>query len=144
MRLTVHSDLAFRTLVYLAAAGDEDVDIPRIAKAYNVSEHHLRKVAQRLGQLGWVTSTRGRGGGLRLGVEPEKISIGEVLRRMEPDFALVDCFGHAPERCVITGNCGLQGIFGEGLRAWFGVLDQYTLADAVKRSHGLQKALDLA
>jgi Rrf2 family transcriptional regulator, nitric oxide-sensitive transcriptional repressor len=143
MRLTIHSDLAFRTLILLAAAREEGVDIPHIAKTYDVSENHLRKVAQRLAQFGWVTSTRGRGGGLRLAVEPDKIFIGEVLRRLETDFALVDCLGHAPERCVITGSCGLQNIFGEALRAWFKVLDQYTLADALSRSHGLEKALQL-
>lgn len=143
MRLTLHSDLAFRTLIFLAAAGREGGDIPRIAKTYRVSENHLRKVVSHLAQAGWIEATRGRGGGLRLRVAPAEISMGAVMREMEADFALVDCLGAEAERCVITGCCGLQGIFGEALRAWFQVLDRYTLADAIANSGGLPRLLGL-
>ncbi len=144
MRLTLHSDLAFRTLIFLATAGKEGGSIPQIAKTYGVSEHHLRKVVNHLAQAGWVEATRGRGGGLRLRPKPADISIGAVMREMEADFALVDCLGAEPERCVISGCCGLQGIFGEALRAWFEVLDRYTLADAIDGSRGLPRLLGLA
>ncbi|PWB84561.1 MAG: Rrf2 family transcriptional regulator [Methylocystaceae bacterium] len=143
MRLTLHSDLAFRTLIFLAAAGKEGGAIPQIAETYGVSENHLRKVVNHLAQAGWVESTRGRGGGLRLRPAPAEISIGAVMREMEADFALVDCLGAEPERCVISGFCGLQRIFGEALQAWFQVLDRYTLADAMDGSRGLPKLLGL-
>lgn len=143
MRLTLHSDLAFRTLIFLAAAGAEGGSIPQITKTYRVSENHLRKVVSHLAQAGWVEATRGRGGGLRLRVAPADISIGAVMREMEADFALVECLGAEPERCLITGCCGLQGIFGEALRAWFEVLDRYSLADAINGSRGLSRLLGL-
>lgn len=138
MRLSLHSDLGFRTLVYLASVGSGGGTIPEIATAYSVSENHLRKVAHELVQHGLIESQRGRNGGLRLRLKPEEISIGQVMRLMEPDFALVDCLGHDPERCVLTGHCGLQGIFVESLKAWFAVLDRYTLADAIRGSSQLQ------
>ena len=143
MRLTMHSDLAFRTLIFLAAAGEEGGDIPQIAEAYGVSENHLRKVVAHLAQIGLVESTRGRGGGLRLGVDPATIKIGAVLRATENDFALAECLGAEPKRCVITGCCGLQKIFAEALEAWFGVLDRYTLADAMGKSRSLTRLLGL-
>jgi Rrf2 family transcriptional regulator, nitric oxide-sensitive transcriptional repressor len=143
MRLTLHTDLAFRTLMFLAAAGEGGGDIPQIAEAYGASEHHLRKVANHLTQIGLVQSTRGRGGGLRLGKAPREISIGGVMRRLESDFALADCLGAEPERCVIAGCCGLQKIFKEALEAWFLVLDRYTLADAMKGSRSLTRLLGL-
>jgi Rrf2 family transcriptional regulator, nitric oxide-sensitive transcriptional repressor len=141
MRLTLYSDLAFRTLVFLAVAEKRGGTIPEIATAYSISENHLRKVAGRLIELGFVEATRGRGGGLRLAVPPSEISIGAALRKLESDFALVDCMGVAPERCTITGCCGLQKIFKEALNAWFQVLDHYTLADAISGSRGLERAL---
>lgn len=137
MRLTLHSDLAFRTLIFLAAAGAEGGAIPQIAKAYGVSENHLRKVVNHLAQAGWIEATRGRNGGLKLRIAPAEISIGAVMREMEADFALVDCLGSEPERCVISGCCGLQRIFGEALKEWFRILDRYTLADAMCGSRGL-------
>jgi Rrf2 family nitric oxide-sensitive transcriptional repressor len=143
MRLTLHSDLAFRTLIFLAAAGRRGASIQQIAKAYSVSENHLRKVVNHLAHAGWIEAMRGRGGGLRLRVAPAEISIGAVMREMETDFALVDCFGSAPERCAITGNCGLQRIFGEALRAWFQTLDRYSLADAIAGSSRLPTLLGL-
>jgi Rrf2 family nitric oxide-sensitive transcriptional repressor len=141
MRLTLHSDLAFRTLIYLAVADKRGGTIPEIAKAYSISENHLRKVAGRLIDLGFVDATRGRGGGLRLALPPSQISIGAAMRKLETDFALVDCMGTTPERCRITGCCGLQRIFNESLRAWFQVLDRYTLADTISRSRELLQRL---
>lgn len=143
MRLTLHSDLAFRTLIFLAAAGKRGGSIQQIAEAYKVSENHLRKVVNHLAHAGWIEAVRGRGGGLRLRVAPSAISIGAVMREMETDFALVDCLGSEPERCVISGSCGLQRIFGEALRAWFQTLDRYTLADAIEGSRGLTTLLGL-
>jgi Rrf2 family nitric oxide-sensitive transcriptional repressor len=143
MRLTLHSDLAFRTLIFLAAAGERGGTIPEIAAAYTVSENHLRKVVGRLTERGYVEATRGRGGGLRLAAAPSTISIGAAMRHLENDFALVDCMGVAPERCAISGCCGLEKIFKEALNAWFHVLDRYTLADAIGGSRGLERALGI-
>jgi Rrf2 family nitric oxide-sensitive transcriptional repressor len=143
MRLTLHSDFAFRTLIYLAAADKRGATIPEIARAYAISEHHLRKVVASLIELGFVEATRGRGGGLRLAVAPASISIGAAMRKLESDFALVECMGAEPQRCVITGCCGLQRIFGEALKAWFETLDRYTLADAVGNPTGLFRLLQL-
>lgn len=143
MRLTLHSDLAFRTLIYLAAADKRGGTVPEIATAYAISENHLRKVVGRLIEIGFVEATRGRGGGLRLALPPSKISIGAAMRQLESDFSLVDCMGVAPERCAITGCCGLQRIFNEALNAWFQALDRYTLADAIAGSSGLLRALGI-
>jgi Rrf2 family transcriptional regulator, nitric oxide-sensitive transcriptional repressor len=72
-----------------------------------------------------------------------ELSIGAILRLTEADFALVDCLGNQPERCAIAGHCGLQRIFGEALKAWFEVLDRYTLADAVSGSRKLRDLLEI-
>ena len=60
------------------------------------------KVAHQLGQAGYLETVRGRNGGLRLGKAPDQIVVGEVVRKMEPDFAVVEC--QNPEdtaRCVL-------------------------------------------
>ncbi len=143
MRMTFHADLGFRTLVYLASAPAEGATIPQIAEAYDVSENHLRKVALHLTNLGLVNSMRGKGGGLKLAKDPSKISIGWAMRRLEPDFAIAECMGVEPQRCVITGNCGLQSILMEALGSWFSVLNNYTLADAISGSRRLNRLLKI-
>ena len=143
MRMTYHADLGFRTLMYLASAGSEGATIVQIAEAYNVSENHLRKVTLQLTKIGLLHSTRGKGGGLRLAVDPSKISLGWAMRKLEPDFAIVECMGVEPDRCVINGCCGLQTIFKEALCSWFKVLDGYTLADAIGGSRRLNRLLKI-
>ena len=48
------------------------------------------KVTHQLGQAGYLETVRGRNGGLRLGKPPDQIVVGEVVRKMEPDFAVVE------------------------------------------------------
>lgn len=130
MRLTHHADLSLRVLMHLALSGERRVTIKEISEAFGISRNHLMKVAHKLARLGYVVSTRGGGGGLRLGRSPESIVIGRVVRDMEPDFGLVECF--RPEnRCIITPACALPRMLDEALRAFLAALDRYTLADLV-------------
>ncbi|ACB95596.1 RrF2 family transcriptional regulator [Beijerinckia indica] len=132
MRLTLHTDYALRTLIFLGLHQERRVSIHEIADAYGISENHLMKVIQKLGRPdGFIETTRGRGGGLRLARAPDKIRLDDVVRYTEEDMAIVACFQQAKdhEACVLTGYCGLQSILGEALAAFLAVLQRYTLAD---------------
>lgn len=141
MRLTTHADLSFRTLIFLGVSREDGATIPQIATAFGASEHHLRKVVQELSRLKLVRATRGRSGGLRLAIAPAEVTIGGLLRLLEPDFAESECLGAAQNGCVIFGACGLQRVFNESLGALFAVLDRYTLADVLNSSHGVAALL---
>lgn len=143
MRLTTHSDLSFKTLIFLAVAGEDGATIAQIAAAFGASEHHLRKVALELVRLNLVSATRGRSGGLRLAASPSEVTIGGLLRQFESDFADAQCLGAAQNGCVIFGLCGLQRVFNESLGALFSVLDRYTLEDVVKSSPGVAAKLGI-
>jgi len=142
MRLTLHSDYGLRALIFLATAGNEGGTVPKIAEAYGISEHHLRKVIHRLTQAGLIEAVRGRGGGLRLGRPAGEIGVGAVVRLTEPDFALAECMGSEPGRCVIVGACGLQHILTEALAAMFAVLDRHSLADIARAPERLRRMLN--
>ncbi len=130
MRLTRFTDYSLRVLIFLCLKPGELASIVEIAEAYGISENHLVKIVHKLGQLGFVQTARGRNGGLRLGAAPEQIGLGEVVRQMEEDMAIAECFGAGC--CPIAGMCGLQQALGEALRAFVAVLDKYTLADLVR------------
>jgi Rrf2 family nitric oxide-sensitive transcriptional repressor len=76
-----------------------------------------------------LETTRGRGGGLRLLQPPGEIRVGDVVRRSETDFRLVECFDASTDTCSLTPSCRLKAVFGTALRAYFEVLDNVTLAD---------------
>jgi Rrf2 family nitric oxide-sensitive transcriptional repressor len=105
------------------------VSVDEVSRAYGVSRAHLVKVVQRLTELGVVTSTRGRGGGLRLGKAPEDIDLGALVRATEPHLDLVECFDAKTNTCPIDRACGLKGILVGAQRAFLSALDGRTLAE---------------
>lgn len=143
MRLTTHSDLSFKILIFLAIAGERGATIPEISSAFAASENHLRKVALELARLNLVIATRGRNGGLRLAKAPAQLNVGGLLRMFEPEFAASECLGAGQNGCVIFGACGLQRVFNESLQALFAVLDRYTLADVMNNSSGVAARLGI-
>ena len=130
MRLTTMTDYAMRLLMYIAHQPNRLCTIAEIAAAYDISEAHLMKITHQLGLAGFIETVRGKGGGMRLAAAPEKINLGQVVRRMEPDFALVECFA-ADNDCVLTRGCRLAGIIADARDAFLAQMDRHTLADLV-------------
>lgn len=129
MRLTDRTDYALRVLMVLAASGRRHT-VPALAGAFGVSANHLTKVVQSLQSLGWVATTAGRGGGVELAVAPSGITVGGVVRAMEPDLHLVECL-REESSCPLEGACLLVDALRDARGAFFGVLDAVTIADLV-------------
>lgn len=136
MKLTLYSDYSLRVLMYIARQ-EHRVQIDEIAKFYGISKNHLTKVVNNLATLGYIETTRGRGGGIRIKMAPEEINIGTLIRKTEEHFNLVECFDRETNTCPIAGICGLQGVLGEALNAYLSVLDKYTLQDILFRKIAL-------
>jgi Rrf2 family nitric oxide-sensitive transcriptional repressor len=143
MRLTDYTDYSLRVLLYLAVRGSGLSTIQDISDAYGISKNHLMKVVQQLGELGWVETVRGRNGGLRLAEQTGALTVGEIVRATESDFALVGCFPdqHGERRgCVITAQCRLRGALEAARNAFLAELDRHTIAE-VAQPHGPLAAL---
>ena len=91
MRLTLWTDYAFRTLIYIGAKGGGLATIAEIAESFDISRPHLMKVVNRLGAQGYVDTVRGRNGGIRLARPPAQIRVGAVVRDTEEDLAVMGC-----------------------------------------------------
>jgi Rrf2 family transcriptional regulator, nitric oxide-sensitive transcriptional repressor len=141
MRLTSFTDYCLRALIFVALKGDEPTTIDEIAERHGINRNHLVKVVFRLGQLGYLHTSRGKGGGIRLADHPAKLSLGKLVRQTERDFALVECFQEQDCQCVIEPACVLKGALRAALAAFFDVLDGYTLADLVRPSRNLARLL---
>ncbi len=136
MRLTRYTDYAMRVLLYLGTRPEQICSIAEIARVYGISQNHLMKVVSELAREGFVTSMRGRTGGIRLARAPAAINVGDVVRRMEDDFSLVDC-----ANCIIAPACGLSCALQEAVCAFLAVLDRYTLADFLAQRSDLANLL---
>ena len=114
MRLTTYTDYSLRVLIYLGVQSEKLVTIKQISEHYGISNNHLLKVVHQLGLLGFIETVRGRNGGLRLARPASQIVIGDVVRKMEQDMALVECFAaegriDPSSDCKIMDACVLKG-----------------------------------
>ncbi len=127
MQLTRFSDYALRLLMYVARAdGSRPITIAEVGQQFEISHHHLVKVAARLSKLGWITATRGRHGGLELGPQAQQLTIGTILRELEGHRPVIDC-DNPP--CALNGNCRLRRALDEAEQAFYRSLDTVNLAD---------------
>ena len=142
MQITRYTDYSLRVLIYLGLREEEQVTIQTIADAYQISKNHLMKIVQELNLLGYVLAVRGKNGGLKLNQSPKDINVGKLVRLMEQDTKLVECFSSKNE-CVITPHCQLKRIFSGALESFYLYLETYTLADLLgeKENEELSKLL---
>jgi Rrf2 family nitric oxide-sensitive transcriptional repressor len=133
MQLNAFTDYSLRVLIYAAVRGGERCLTSDVASAFGISRHHVVKVVHRLQALGYLETTRGRGGGFRLAMAPDEIRVGDVVRRTEGTLAIVECFAREQSTCPLTPACGLKGVLRGAFDAFFDTLNRSTLADLVAR-----------
>jgi len=140
MRLTAFTDYSLRVLIHVACAPEGRATIAQVARAFDISEHHLVKVVHLLGREGLLLNTRGRNGGLALARHPTAINVGAVVRLTEGRDVPAECFEEAG-RCAIAPVCRLASVLREALAAFHRALDGYTLADLVGNRAALASIL---
>jgi Rrf2 family transcriptional regulator, nitric oxide-sensitive transcriptional repressor len=143
MRLTLHTDYALRTLMYVGVKGDALSTIAEIVEHFHISRSHLMKVVHRLGQLGYMETIRGKRGGMRLARQPGQINVGAVVRDMEVELGVLGCLQGEPGYCRIEECCILRGALRDATKAFLATLDRYTLADLLKPRQALVRLMEL-
>ena len=128
MQLTYFTDYCFRVLIYLAQNPGQKFTIDQLQSYFGISRNHLVKVIHWLGQYDYISTSRGKGGGVLLINDPASVNIGELFTRAEQRLDLVECMG-TDCQCKIVASCGLQGVIRAGFAAFLDVLSTYSLAD---------------
>jgi Rrf2 family transcriptional regulator, nitric oxide-sensitive transcriptional repressor len=142
MRLTVQTDYALRTLMLLSVSKAPQTT-QSVAHHYGISQNHLVKVVKRLVAAGFVKSARGRGGGLQLALQPQKINVGAVVREIEDLSNFVECFNSKTNQCPAVSACGLKSILSGSIIAFLKNLDRYSLEDLVPYPEKLSQVMGI-
>ncbi len=129
MRLTSFTDFGLRALMRIASDPERAWNTAEIADEFDISRHHLTKSMAALARAGFLKTRRGGGGGAMLARPAESIRIGDVVRVLEKDQNLVECFQAEGNACRITPVCKLKAFLGAAETAFLTALDSYTLAD---------------
>jgi Rrf2 family iron-responsive transcriptional regulator len=143
MRLTRQTNYAIRALVYCAVNEPVLSRVADIAKAHAMSELFLFKLIKPLVENGLLETVRGRHGGIRLGRPADEITLLDVIRLTEENFALAECFEDGDVTCPLVDNCDLNAALRQALGAFFEVLDSKTIADLAGKRRSLRERLGL-
>lgn len=129
MRLTSFTDFALRALMRLAGEPDRLFTTEAIAEELQISRNHLVKVIRALAEAGFIATQRGAQGGFRLAQDGSRVTLGDVVRRLEARHALVECFRSDGGACTLTPRCRLKSRLAAAERAFLAELDKSTLQE---------------
>jgi len=113
----------------MASAPSRRFSTAELAAEFGLSRHHLAKIMQKLAAGGIVTTMRGAGGGATLARDPADINLGQVVRILEAQTPLVECFAAGGGDCTVSGLCRLRTRLRAAKTAFLADLDRSTLAD---------------
>jgi Rrf2 family nitric oxide-sensitive transcriptional repressor len=129
MRLTSFTDYGMRMLMRMASAPERGFSTSDLASEFGLSRHHLAKIMQKMAAGGIVVTRRGGGGGATLARPATDIQLGQVVRILEDDQALVECLAMDGGNCTINGRCRLKARLRSAEAAFLADLDRTTLAE---------------
>ncbi len=144
MNLKKYTDYSLRVLILTGMKSEQELaTIKEISTVFHISQEHLRKVVHNLTKLELIESIRGRNGGIRLAKPAEEINVGQLVRILENDFVLLECFNKETNHCIISPACTLKHVLNKALMAFFQVLDEYTLKDLINNEQELRKLMGI-
>ncbi|MEI4234088.1 RrF2 family transcriptional regulator [Roseovarius sp. D22-M7] len=127
MRITKRANIAMRLLMFCAASDGHLVTKAEIALRCNTSPSHLAQIVNRLAQLGFLRTQRGRTGGITLARPAAQIRVGEVFRRLEENTPVAECFADADNTCPLVAACRLRVALADAVEAFYAQLDEISL-----------------
>ena len=131
MQLSKFTDYSFRALIYLAKHSEENLTVDILAEKLEISSHHLRKIINKLARTEYIISSKGRNGGLKLGVDPQEINLGKVLLLTEENLNIVECMGVLGTCPLVGDKCKLKKIISKSLDEFVNEMSKYTLQDII-------------
>ncbi|EQB36898.1 Rrf2 family transcriptional regulator [Virgibacillus sp. CM-4] len=144
VNLKKYTDYALRVLIFTGLKSKQELaTIKQISDVYNISQEHLKKVVHELSKRELIVSVRGRNGGIKLAKPANEINVGILIRQLENDFIMLECFDKGTNHCVISPGCTLKHVINKALVAFFKVLEAYTLDDLIKNEEELQKLMGI-
>ncbi|OFX09261.1 MAG: BadM/Rrf2 family transcriptional regulator [Alphaproteobacteria bacterium RIFOXYD12_FULL_60_8] len=141
MHLTKFTDNSLRVLIFLSLEPERKVNITEIAEKCEVPRNHLIKVVHAMANRGLLETTRGKGGGVRLGRDPAEITVGEVVRVMEGNLNIVECY---EPRCPIVPMCRLRGLLNGARDEFLRALDKHTIAELVENKSAMKGLIGIS
>lgn len=129
MYLSKFTDYSFRILMYLGNNPDKLSTVDELASILGLSTHHVKKIVYKLSKNNYISSLKGRNGGIKLGMDPKDINLGKLLEITEDNLDILECFSIENNTCSLNNCCKLKPIINDALESFKLELSKYTLDD---------------
>ena len=129
MYLSKFTDYSFRILMYLGNNPDKLSTVDELSSILGLSTHHVKKIVYKLSKNNYISSLKGRNGGIKLGMDPKDINLGKLLEITEDNLDILECFSIENNTCSLNNCCKLKPIINDALESFKLELSKYTLAD---------------
>lgn len=134
MRITYKGDYALKAVLDLALHYEQElVTIHEIAARIDAPVKFMEQVLAELKKGGFVESRRGKVGGYLLARNPEKITLGEVVRFMDGPLEPISCLKQKYANCGDVNTCVFRDIWQKVGQASADIIDRITFAELVRR-----------
>lgn len=134
MRLTKKSDYALRALFTLVENYERGpVPTRLLASRNDIPQPFLEQILLAMKQMGWVESVAGKRGGYQLARNPERITLGMVVRHFDGLMAPIGCVStNAYEPCTQESLCRFRRILLEVRNETARIMDRASLASVFR------------
>ena len=128
---------ALRVMLCLAQRQREEfVPLKEIAESENMSQKYLESIMTVLSKANFVDAVHGKGGGYRLNREPEKYTIGSILKLTEGSLSAVSCTTQGPAACSRSECCHTKPMWDKLDQLIDAFFEDITIADLLKKEKG--------
>jgi len=111
---------------------DGFISLKDISQRQGISKKYLEQIVPLMSRPDILRTNRGNKGGYMLAKEPDKYTVGQILRITEGGLSPIPCLADEPNQCEKKASCKTLPIW-EGLEK---VINQYldgiTLADILR------------
>ena len=133
MKVTKRADAALRAALGLsspALPAGSVLSVPELSRRSGVPAPFLQQVLIALRRAGVVASRGGRRGGYRLARDPGEISVGDILRGVQPDLAPMPCAADQGQgTCPDAAGCRVRPVWVRVREATEAVINRTTLRE---------------
>lgn len=132
MKLTSKGRYAVTAVLDIALNAEKGpVSLADISERQNISLSYLEQLFAKLRRDGLVKSVRGPGGGYRLGLPCEQISVGMIISAVNENIHVTKCLGRG--NCQSGTECLTHALWEELSDRIESFLNEITLAELVSK-----------
>ncbi len=132
-------EYALKVLIELACQEKEELIPSRsIAQACDIPQNYIPQIISALSKRGWIESSRGPSGGIRLSTSSHEITVKDVVEALDNRLIVKEClFSH--KLCQQSQSCPLFPLWNKIQDRVTEVIEDTTIADLARDKARLEK-----